>query len=149
MDCKVIEMLPTPEEYNRLRSAVGWGTYDPTLVKAALPHSLLCVCAVCGEQVVGMARVIGDGGLVYYIQDVIVLPAYQRQGFGARLMDAVMVYLGANVSSNSVIGLMAARDREPFYERYGFITRPNDMFGCGMTTNYQAVLSYQSHIANS
>lgn len=39
------------------------------------------------RELLGMARVIGDGGLFYYIQDVIFIPEYQRQGIGTQLMD--------------------------------------------------------------
>jgi ribosomal protein S18 acetylase RimI-like enzyme len=84
-----------------------------------------------------MARVIGDGGLTYYIQDVIVLPACQRQGLGTRLMDAVMAYLCANAHPGSVIGLMAAHGKEPFYQKYGFVARPTERLGCGMTIFWQ------------
>ncbi|MHB1356873.1 MAG: GNAT family N-acetyltransferase [Anaerolineae bacterium] len=129
----VVEMLPTPSEYNYLRASVGWGTYESDVIASSLPRSLFCVCAVLDEKIVGMARVIGDGGLVYYIQDVIVLPEHQRNGIGTRMMDAVISYLRAHVSPNSVIGLMSAKGKESFYSRYGFITRPTEQFGCGMT----------------
>ena len=88
-----------------------------------------------------MARVIGDGGLVYYIQDVILLPEHQRQGIGTRLMDAVIAYLNHHISPNSVVGLMVAKGKEPFYEKHGCITRPNDRLGCGMTIDYNTLQS--------
>ena len=56
----------------------------------------------------------------YYIQDVIVKPDYQRQGVGTQLMNKVMEYIHTHANNNSVIGLMAAKDKEPFYTRYGF-----------------------------
>jgi GNAT superfamily N-acetyltransferase len=143
MDSSIVEMLPTPSVYNQLRSSVGWGTYEPALVASALPNSLFCVCAMVNDQVVAMARVIGDGGMVFYVQDVIVLPEYQHHGIGTRLMDAVVIYLRVHATTNSVIGLMAAKSKEQFYQRYGFITRPNEMLGCGMTTNLAAI---QNHV---
>ena len=114
--CVVIEKLLTATEYNHLRASVGWGTYDCKVIESALPNSLFCVCAVLDAQVVGMARVIGDGGMVYYVQDVIVLPEHQRNGIGTRMMDAVVSYLRLYVSPSSVIGLMAAKGKEPFYQ---------------------------------
>ena len=142
-ECNLIEMLPDPAEYNHLRESVGWGTYEKEVVESSLPRSLFCVCAVLNEKVVAMARVIGDSGLVYYVQDVIVLPEHQGQGIGTRLMDAVMAYLRTHVSPNSVVGLMAANGKESFYEKYGFITRPSDQFGCGMTISHNTI---QSHV---
>jgi len=129
----ITEKLPTPTEYNDLRVAVGWGAYPENIIQRSLPHSLYCVCAYVEDQIVGMARVIGDGGLVYYIQDVIVLPSCQRQGIGRAMMDRVMAYLRAHASHNTILGLMAAVGKEPFYESYGFAPRPTDQLGCGMT----------------
>ena len=73
----IIEQLPTVGDYNRLREAVGWGSYPPQVIAKSLPRSLYGVCALVEGQVVGMARIIGDGGLAYYIQDVVVLPRCQ------------------------------------------------------------------------
>jgi GNAT superfamily N-acetyltransferase len=133
MNLELVEELPAAREYNRLRAAVGWGTQPLPIVERALPHSLYGVCAYLDRALAGMARVIGDGGLVYYIQDVIVLPEQQGKGIGAALMDAVMGYIRAHASHNSVVGLMSAKGKEGFYVRYGFIARPNDRLGCGMT----------------
>ncbi len=131
-NCVIVEQLPDAQDYNRLREAVGWGSYEEAVIVRSLPNTLYCVCACVGEQVVGMARIIGDGGMVYYIQDVIVLPAYQRQGIGTQMMDRLMAYIGAHASRNTIIGLMAAKDKEPFYEKYGFVRRPNERMGAGM-----------------
>jgi len=131
--CTIVEKLPTAEEYNRLRKAVGWGTYQEVVIEKALPNSLYGVCAYQAGELVGMARIIGDGGMVYYIQDVIVLPDYQRRGIGTQMMDQVMAYLRAHASQNTIIGLMSAKGKEAFYEKYGFTNRPTDKLGSGMT----------------
>jgi ribosomal protein S18 acetylase RimI-like enzyme len=133
LECRFVEKIPTPEHYNELRQSVGWGIYETSVIERALSQSLYCVCAFAGETIVAMARIIGDGGLVYYIQDVIVKPEYQRRGIGNKLMDAVMAYVCAHASNNSIVGLMSAKDKEPFYEKYGFVSRPTDRLGCGMT----------------
>jgi ribosomal protein S18 acetylase RimI-like enzyme len=78
---------------------------------------------------VGCGRVVGDGGVYFYVQDVIVLPELQGLGWGARIMDAVMRYLDASARPGSFIGLMAAEDVEGFYRRYGFDRRPDDRPG--------------------
>ena len=80
-----------------------------------------------------MARIIGDDGLAFYIQDVIIKPEYQRQGIGTALMNKIMEYIRTHARDNTVIGLMAAKGKEPFYERYGFTIRPNENLGSGMT----------------
>lgn len=133
IDSVIVERLPSAAQYNQLRQAVGWGVYAEAVIERALPNTLYSLCAFVDDQLVGMARVIGDGGLVYYVQDVIVLPAYHGQGIGARMMDRVMDYIRVHASHNTIIGLMAACGKEPFYEKYGFIRRPTDRLGAGMT----------------
>jgi ribosomal protein S18 acetylase RimI-like enzyme len=131
--CTIVEKLPTAAEYNRLRSQVGWKTYQEDVIEKALPNTLYGVCAYRDGELVGMARILGDGGMVYYIQDVIVLPDYQRQGIGTQMMDAIMAYIQAHASQNTIVGLMSAKGKEAFYERYGFTNRPTDLLGSGMT----------------
>jgi GNAT superfamily N-acetyltransferase len=133
MQYEIIEKLPTAEEYRSLRALVGWGLHDVDVIERAMPNSLYGVCAYVDGVIVGMARVIGDGGLTYYVQDVIVHPGYQRRGIGTRIMDRVMAYIAMHAAQNSVVGLMAATGKEPFYEKYGFTRRPNEHLGSGMT----------------
>jgi len=71
--------------------------------------------------------------LVFYIQDVIVIPEYQNKGIGTQLMKKVMEYIEKHANDNSVIGLMSAKGKEKFYEKFGFSIRPNENFGSGMT----------------
>ena len=49
----------------------------------------------------------------------------------ARLMDKALSV--ADEGETIMINLMAAKDKEPFYEKLGFMRRPNDERGCGMT----------------
>jgi GNAT superfamily N-acetyltransferase len=139
MPCEIVELveqLPSSAEYNRLRIAVGWRTYDHEAIARCLPRSLYCLCALQDGELIGMARIVGDGELVCYIQDVCVLPAYQRQGIGRRLMDGIMAYLAEHAAPNTIVGLMSGPGKEPFYEGYGFVRRPNERQGHGMQLPY-------------
>lgn len=136
-ECILIERLPTPQEYNRLRQAVGWRPHLEDVAEKALPNTLYCVCALMDDETIGMARIIGDAGMAYYIHDVIVIPAYQRRGIGAQLMDKMMAYIRVHAHQNTVIGLMSAPGKEAFYEKYGFTSRPTDRLGAGMTIHWQ------------
>lgn len=130
---RIEERLPTAEEYNALRADAGWGTYDRETAARWLPASLYGVCAVDGERTVGMARVVGDGGLVFYVQDVVVAAPHRGQGVGGRLMERVMAFVASRAAPGAVVGLMSAAGKEAFYERLGFVRRPTERFGCGMT----------------
>jgi GNAT superfamily N-acetyltransferase len=92
-------------------------------VAAGLPRALYAVVLELDGEAVGCARVVGDGGLYFYLQDVVVLPEHRGHGQGARLMDALMAYLERTAREGAFVGLMAAVGAEPFYERYGFRRR--------------------------
>ena len=127
------EEFPSAEEYNELRTKVGWTSPPLEAVAPGLRGSVFCVCARAGGRLVGMARIVGDGGLVYYIQDVIVDPQRQGEGIGRRLMERTMDFIRKRAVRHTIVGLMAAKDKESFYEPYGFRTRPNEKMGPGMT----------------
>jgi len=132
-EIRLIERSPTAAEYRVLRREVGWAEVDERGVNVALSSTLYSVCAEdrCGE-IVGCARVVGDGGIYLYVQDVIVRPRYQGRGIGARLMDRVMDFIAGTARSNTFVGLMAAEGVIEFYRRYGFEPRPDGRPGMYM-----------------
>ena len=71
-----------------LYQAVGWTNYtnQPQMLEQALSHSLTTYLARDGEEIVGLVRLVGDGFSSVFVQDLIVLPSYQRQGIGSNLM---------------------------------------------------------------
>ena len=75
-----------------LYQAVGWANYtnQPQMLSQALSHSLAIYLARDGEEVVGIVRLIGDGFSSVFVQDLIVLPTYQRQGIGSTLMKQAL-----------------------------------------------------------
>ena len=127
----LVKRNPTLEEYQRLCRAVGWeeGDIEPKRIEIALRNSLFSVCVILENKVIGCGRIIGDGGIYFYIQDIIVSPEYQRKGIGGRIMDAIMKYLTAHAPDGAFIGLMEAKGVSKFYERYGFQKRPSDAPG--------------------
>ena len=128
-----IERPPSLEDYNRLRDDVGWGVYaDHDGLREGLVRSLYHVLAQHEGNTIGMGRVIGDGRITFYIQDVIVDAPYRRRGIGKEIMRRIMRYIASNAVDGAVIGLMAAKGKESFYEAFDFIGRPNEAFGKGM-----------------
>jgi predicted GNAT family N-acyltransferase len=121
---ELVERDPTVQDYQRLRHAVGWSDMTDEGVAAGLSSALFSVVLELDGEAVGCGRVVGDGGLYFYIQDVIVAEEHRGQGLGAGIMDAVMAYLERTARPGAFVGLMAAQDIAPFYERYGFRVRP-------------------------
>jgi len=119
----IVERAPTAAEYRRLRRAVGWSEMSDEGVAAGLPNALFSVVLELDGEVVGCGRIVGDGGLYFYLQDVIVLPEHQGHGHGAEIMDALMGFLERTCRPGAFVGLMAAAGAGAFYERYGFQRR--------------------------
>ena len=120
---------PTITEYKKLRASVGWWKTDENATQEALSNSLFSVVAMENNSIVGVGRIIGDGGLYFYIQDLIVHPEFQGKGFGKQLMGELMSYIKANAKSGAFIGLMAAKGLEKYYKLFGFKARNQDAPG--------------------
>ena len=80
------------EDVLHLYQAVGWTNYtnQPQMLEQALPHSLAVYLAFDGEKIVGLIRLVGDGFSSVFVQDLIVLPSYQRQGIGRTLVKEAL-----------------------------------------------------------
>lgn len=126
------EELPSPEKYNELREIVGWGSLDKRVVEKSLPKSIYSITAKYNNEIVGFARIIGDGGLCFYIQEIIVHPDHQRKSIASKFMNYIMVYLEKNAINRSYIGVFVGKGLEDFYKRYGFWERPTRVMGSGM-----------------
>ena len=80
------------EDVLHLYQAVGWTNYthQPEMLEQALSHSLVIYVALDGDTVVGLIRLVGDRFSSVLVQDLIVLPIYQRQGIGSSLMKEAL-----------------------------------------------------------
>lgn len=123
------------EDYNDLRKSVEFITIRENRARTALDNALYKVIAYDGKRPVGMTRVVGDGGYVYFICDVIVRPEYQSNGLGRRLIETTLSWLESQVEPGETImvNLMSAMGKENFYEKLGFSTRPFGNHGAGMS----------------
>lgn len=85
-------LIYNEEEILNLYDRVGWSIYtsNPSMMKNAYKHSLKILGAYDGEKLIGIIRVVGDGYSIVYIQDIIVLPEYQRKGIGTILMKEIL-----------------------------------------------------------
>lgn len=125
----------TVEEYNTLRLSVDWKEIPEEQAKRGLSNTYYLTAAVLNGETIGLARVISDGGYVAYIADVIVNQEYQGQGVGRMILNDVMDYIKNVLSGGETVMviLVAAKGKEEFYEKFGFIKRPNEQYGAGMT----------------
>ena len=125
----IIERTPTVNEYNDVRLRAGLTIKDELAAQRGLSNTLFAICVVHNESVVGIGRVIGDGGLFYDIVDVAVVAEHQQRGVGKMIMDGLMGYIDVNARPSSLVCLMANKGLAPFYEKYGFKVREADRPG--------------------
>ena len=102
-----------------LYSDAGWTNYTKDIPKLmrGIENSLDVISAWDGDKLIGLIRTIGDKETIIYIQDILVLKAYKRQGIGRQLMKYILE------KYQDVRQIILLADSEPeqkyFYESMG------------------------------
>ncbi|WP_289098316.1 GNAT family N-acetyltransferase [uncultured Bifidobacterium sp.] len=132
----------TPELFLTLYRSIGWDAPSVEQVRVALANSTATFTAYADPEAetevapepVGMVRLIGDGGMSFYIKDFAVIPSMQSQGVGAALLDALERHVCDVIDPGWAVSLelISSQGAVAFYERHGFESRPNDWDGPGM-----------------
>ncbi len=122
------------DTYFSLRASVGWKLLTNTQAEKALKNSLITITAYENNVPVGMGRIVGDGAVICYVQDLVVHPDYQKLGVGRLIMERLIKFVSEVKEKDSEIMmcLMCAKGREHFYEKFGFVGRPTEDLGPGM-----------------
>lgn len=108
------------EQLEKLYNDVGWTAYtnDMKVLEQAVEQSLDVIAAWDDEELVGFIRVVGDGLTIIYIQDILVLNAYQNKGIATELIQQVLkTYKSVR---QKVLLTEEAADVRRFYEKNGF-----------------------------
>jgi GNAT superfamily N-acetyltransferase len=117
--------VPAQKEYLALRVAAGLSAMSPEGAREGLAGSWCAVCVRSGEELIGMGRVVGDGGLFLFVVDIAVAPAWQHRGLGRRIMQALMEQVHARAHPRTMVGLIADGTANRLYEQFGFkLTAP-------------------------
>jgi GNAT superfamily N-acetyltransferase/catechol 2,3-dioxygenase-like lactoylglutathione lyase family enzyme len=120
-EIKIIERIPTVEEYQRLVKSVGWNLKEDKLIQKALKAPLYSVVAEDNHnKVVGCVLLLGDDASFYYIKDMMILPAYQNKKLGTALMQKIYDWIEANAEADALVGLYTGENLAPFYSQFGF-----------------------------
>jgi GNAT superfamily N-acetyltransferase len=121
---------PTVAEYCALRAGAGLSPRSKEIVRVALPNTLFAVVIEHQGSAVGMGRVVGDGGTVFQVADIAVLPEHQGRGLGKQILDTIDAWLRQTARPGAFVNLFADRGVAPLYARYRF--RPRDPDEPGM-----------------
>ncbi len=121
-------------EFNYLYDQVGWGSYDIEISNVALKNTIYSVSVYDDDKIIGFGRIIGDGIVFLYIQDVMVVPKYQSKGIGTMIMQNLISEINNIKQKNPSLRvyLGASKGKEGFYKKFGFITRDEADLGAGM-----------------
>ena len=124
----------TAELFLDLYQSVGWEPPCIEQVRIALKNSFATFTCYEGETPVGMVRVIGDGGMSFYVKDFAVVPSYQGKGVGKCLMAALECYVKECKPLDWAVSLelISSKEAVAFYWKFGFEERPCDWDGPGM-----------------
>ena len=131
---KIVENKISVDDFNYLTDKVGWGTRDTEIVEEALNNTLFSVSIYDDNKIIGYGRIIGDKTIFLYIQDIMVIPEYQGQKVGTKIMNSLLTkvdeYKKVNPNIRTYLG--ASKGKEKFYEKFGFKTRSSADLGEGM-----------------
>ncbi|HEX8003200.1 MAG TPA: GNAT family N-acetyltransferase [Mycobacteriales bacterium] len=119
---RLVLAAPPVDDYLRLRTESGLSTRTRAQAEAALPGSwAACHVVHAGSgEVVGMGRLLGDGGWYFHVVDMAVLPAHQRRGIGDAVLAALLDRVRAVAPPGAYVNLLADPPGRRLYERHGF-----------------------------
>lgn len=116
------EGTPPIPAYLALREKTGLSTKTEEQACAALPGSWYAVHIRHSPAltIVGMGRVIGDGGWYFHINDMAVLPEHQRRGVGDAIMAALTERILDCAPPTPYVNLVADEAGRGLYAKWGF-----------------------------
>jgi len=121
LEIKLVRTVPV-DEFQALYQDAGWWQDDYKISDAFLRRipedSALFAGAFWEKKLIGMGRALSDLCSDAYIQDVVVLSAYQKLGIGSM----IVTFLIQELKKRGVdwIGLIGEPGTRGFYENLGF-----------------------------
>ena len=131
---KIKENNKNVAEFNLLYDSVGWGAYDNDISKKALDNTFYSISVYDDNEIIGYGRLIGDTICFLYIHDIMVKPEYQGNKIGTMIMNKLLEKISQIEQENSDLRvyLGASKNKEKFYEKFGFVKRIDADLGYGM-----------------
>ncbi len=122
------------DTYLELRESVHFHRLSRDQARKGLNNSLYTLVAYLDGRAVGMGRIVGDGAIICYVQDLIIRPEVQGRGIGGLILETLKEFVINEGFPGTLMmfDLMCARGRERFYKKHGFISRPTKELGPGM-----------------
>ena len=129
---QILPGVPAVKDYIRLRKITGLSPFSESAAQAGLSGTYFGVSVLYQDIVVGLGRIVGDGGLFFQLVDVAVDPRYQGRSIGFRVMLALIEYLKENAPTTAYVSLLADVPANRLYEKFGFTETAPETIGMAM-----------------
>lgn len=119
---RLVPAAPGVEDYLALRGRSGLSSKTREQAAAGLPGSW-GACHVVHEEtgeVIGMGRLLGDGGWYFHVIDMAVLPEHQRRGLGDAVLRHLLDEVRSRAPAGAYVNLLADPPGRKLYARHGF-----------------------------
>ena len=123
-DYTVIHATPSVDNYISLRAFTGLTPKTLQAATVGLANTLFAVQIAQSSSpntILGMGRMIGDGGCFFQIVDVAVLPRHQSKGLGKMIMKELKDWMNKNVPESGTVLLFADGRANELYKQFGFV----------------------------
>ena len=113
--------IPSVEAYNQLRVNAGMNSTKPlSEVKKALEGTLFLVSVYKDDELIGLGRIVGDGGVTFVVSDIMVDKKFQRRGIANKIMEMIDQWFDENTHESSFITLLAKVPADKLYRKHHF-----------------------------
>ena len=111
-----------PQTYIDLRVNCGLSAKTVKAATIGLNHSLCSVVVINedNDEIIGMGRLIGDGGCHCQVADTCILPPHQGKGLSKLIMQKLDEFIQENIPETCYINLIADGEAYKLYQQYRF-----------------------------
>lgn len=113
-----VDAALTADEVNAAYAWVEWPPREPWRLDAVGRTCTWFSARTADGGLVGVARLLDDGGLHASLWDVIVRPDHQRRGIGTELVKLALEH----ASDRRLVALVSTPAASEFFARLGFVT---------------------------
>jgi len=105
----------------QLRAVAGLSPFSEEAAARGLVGTVFAIVLEQGDRVVGMGRLIGDGGCFFQIVDIAVNPSDQGLGLGKTIMRELMEFVTTHLPASAYVSLIADLPANQLYKKFGFV----------------------------
>jgi GNAT superfamily N-acetyltransferase len=134
---ELVPGVPSSDDYRRLRVAAGLSPKSAEAADAGLPNTIRGAMIHHDGRLVGMGRIVGDGGTAFLVVDIAVEPKHQGLGLGKAIVGSLVDYLHESAPAGAAISLFADGDARHLYAQFGFKPTGPDCIGMDLSKEKQ------------